>query len=72
MVEYTGEHDVWSTSQQFLELCAGDWEEHAVLLCNYMLWFCKKKKSYEVYLVLGSAIPEGELHFSVAQFYPLC
>ena len=27
--------DVWNTSKSFLELGAGDSEEHAILLCNY-------------------------------------
>eukprot|EP00762_Andalucia_godoyi_P001174 ANDGO_02017.mRNA.1 hypothetical protein NAEGRDRAFT_77673 len=47
--------DVWLTSQQFLKLRAGDWEEHAVLLCNYFL-FMKKK----AYVVVGRGIPEGD------------
>ena len=29
--------DVWSTSRSFLELLAGDAEEHALLLCNFFL-----------------------------------
>lgn len=29
--------DVWNTSASFLELCAGDAEEHALLLCNLFL-----------------------------------
>lgn len=27
--------DMWCTSQEFLDLGSGDYEEHAVLLCNY-------------------------------------
>jgi len=27
--------DLWCTSQEFLDLGAGDVEEHAILLCNY-------------------------------------
>ena len=39
----------------------GDWEEHALLLLNYLIWFDKRSSgSFVHYLVLGSAIPEGE------------
>uniref|UniRef100_A0A4X2JQR3 Coiled-coil and C2 domain containing 2A n=1 Tax=Vombatus ursinus TaxID=29139 RepID=A0A4X2JQR3_VOMUR len=53
-VSFTGICDLWSTSDQFLDLLAGDEEEHAVLLCNYFLALGKK-----AWLVMGSAIPEG-------------
>lgn len=36
--------DVWCSSSEFLTLNAGDWEEHAVLLCNYF-----KVSSHSVY-----------------------
>lgn len=49
-----GSLDVWNTSESFLELGAGDQEEHALLLCNYLLGIGK-----EAYVVLGSGIPEG-------------
>jgi coiled-coil and C2 domain-containing protein 2A len=52
--------DVWCTSQEFLSIKAGDWEEHAVLLMNYFLWFDRSRGDMEHYLVLGSGIPEGE------------
>ncbi|KAM5271671.1 coiled-coil and C2 domain-containing protein 2A [Ctenodactylus gundi] len=53
-VSFAGICDLWSTSDQFLDLLAGDEEEHAVLLCNYFLFLGKK-----AWLVMGSAIPEG-------------
>ena len=53
-VSFAGVCDLWSTSDQFLDLLAGDEEEHAVLLCNYFLFLGKK-----AWLVMGSAIPEG-------------
>ncbi|XP_074085863.1 coiled-coil and C2 domain-containing protein 2A isoform X2 [Macrotis lagotis] len=53
-VSFTGICDLWSTSDQFLNLLAGDEEEHAVLLCNYFLALGKK-----AWLMMGSAIPEG-------------
>ncbi|XP_028396123.1 coiled-coil and C2 domain-containing protein 2A-like [Dendronephthya gigantea] len=46
--------DLWSTSDQFLQMLAGDEEEHAVLLCNYFLWLGKR-----AWLVIGTGIPEG-------------
>ena len=49
-----GALDVWNTSDSFLDLGAGDQEEHAILLCNYLLAMNK-----ESYVVLGSGIPEG-------------
>lgn len=39
--------------QQFLTLLAGDEEEHAVLLCNYLLSMGRK-----AWLIIGTAIPE--------------
>ena len=30
--------DLWCTSGQFLEVLAGDWEEHAILLWHYLTW----------------------------------
>ncbi|KFO25778.1 Coiled-coil and C2 domain-containing protein 2A [Fukomys damarensis] len=53
-VSFAGICDLWSTSDQFLDLLAGDEEEHAVLLCNYFLFLGKK-----AWLVMGNAIPEG-------------
>ncbi|EFB27871.1 hypothetical protein PANDA_004355, partial [Ailuropoda melanoleuca] len=53
-VSFAGICDLWSTSDQFLDLLAGDEEEHAVLLCNYFLSLGKK-----AWLMMGSAIPEG-------------
>jgi hypothetical protein len=46
--------DVWNTSSEFLELCAGDYEEHALLLCNYLLFF-----NLCAYVLVGDAVPEG-------------
>uniref|UniRef100_A0A8C3XVW0 Coiled-coil and C2 domain containing 2A n=1 Tax=Chelydra serpentina TaxID=8475 RepID=A0A8C3XVW0_CHESE len=53
-VSFAGICDLWSTSDQFLDLLAGDEEEHAVLLCNYFLAMGKK-----AWLIIGNAIPEG-------------
>ncbi|KAK6493820.1 coiled-coil and C2 domain-containing protein 2A [Huso huso] len=53
-VSFAGICDLWSTCDQFLDLLAGDEEEHAVLLCNYFLAMGKK-----AWLIIGNAIPEG-------------
>ncbi|XP_018423746.1 PREDICTED: coiled-coil and C2 domain-containing protein 2A [Nanorana parkeri] len=53
-VSFAGVCNLWSTSDQFLDLLAGDEEEHAVLLCNYFLAMGKK-----AWLIIGNAIPEG-------------
>ncbi|KAL3923902.1 MAG: hypothetical protein SGPRY_004076 [Prymnesium sp.] len=47
--------DVWNTCSSFLDLNAGDEEEHALLLCNFFLELGK-----EAYVLLGHGIPEGE------------
>ncbi|XP_026531661.1 coiled-coil and C2 domain-containing protein 2A [Notechis scutatus] len=53
-VSFAGICDLWSTSDQFLDLLAGNEEEHAVLLCNYFLALGKK-----AWLLIGNAVPEG-------------
>uniref|UniRef100_A0A8D0S096 C2 domain-containing protein n=1 Tax=Sus scrofa TaxID=9823 RepID=A0A8D0S096_PIG len=61
-VSFAGICDLWSTSDQFLDLLAGDEEEHAVLLCNYFLSLGKK-----AWLVMGNAIPEGPTAYVLTQ-----
>ncbi|KAM8939268.1 coiled-coil and C2 domain-containing protein 2A [Pelodytes ibericus] len=53
-ISFAGICNLWSTADQFLDLLAGDKEEHAVLLCNYFLAMGKK-----AWLIIGNAIPEG-------------
>ncbi|KAE9011046.1 hypothetical protein PF005_g10830 [Phytophthora fragariae] len=67
---FDGDKDVWSTTQEFLNMGAGDHEEHAVLLANYFMWYDhrhRKKdedhKSSRSYLVLGHSVPEGNIVF---------
>ena len=38
--------DVWTTSQEFLDLKAGDVEEHAILLRNYFHWYVHQEQKY--------------------------
>ncbi|KAG2393318.1 hypothetical protein C9374_006849 [Naegleria lovaniensis] len=50
-----GANDTWVGSQEFLDTKAGDWEEHAILLCNYLLSIGRL-----AFVVLGKGVPEGE------------
>jgi hypothetical protein len=60
---------VWASSQECLDLCAGDRYEHAVLLHNYLAW-CDLQRVGDrdpgdvnrksVFLVFGSAITNGD------------
>lgn len=47
----TNVDNIWCTSDEFLSLGNGDWEEHAVLLCNYF------KVRYLVLKCLGKSLP---------------
>ena len=52
--------DCWTTDKEFLNLGFGDYEEHAVLLCNYFNYIDQKQDTGCVsYLCLGDAHPEG-------------
>ncbi|CAG9318052.1 unnamed protein product [Blepharisma stoltei] len=52
--------DLWSTCQEFLDLGFGDYEEHAILLCNYFKWIDKDNPSIKTYIVIGRGVPEGK------------
>eukprot|EP00047_Mylnosiga_fluctuans_P015855 m.49800 g.49800 ORF g.49800 m.49800 type:complete len:1613 (+) comp6162_c0_seq2:71-4909(+) len=55
---FVGNVDLWCTSDQFLQMLAGDTEEHAILLCNYFVALGVKS-----WIVIGSAVPEGATIF---------
>nr|XP_032806201.1 coiled-coil and C2 domain-containing protein 2A isoform X2 [Petromyzon marinus] len=61
-VSFSGVCDLWSTSDQFLELQCGDEEEHAVLLCNFFL-----AQGIKAWLLLGTAVPEGSTAYVLTQ-----
>lgn len=42
---FLGEVDLWCTNQQFWEIGAGDEEEHATMLYNYLYYIMSKKKT---------------------------
>lgn len=54
--------ELFCTSQEFLDLGAGDYEEHAILLCNFFNYIDKiqTKGKVQSYLVLGKGTPEGK------------
>ncbi|CAM9139827.1 unnamed protein product, partial [Phaeothamnion confervicola] len=57
---FDGGHDVWCTSQQFLDVLAGDWEEHAILLHNYILYLIETGNSAAAAATAGGdAAPPG-------------
>lgn len=51
---FPGSTDLWTSAEKFLSLGCGDEEEHAVLLCCWLL-----SLQIPSCLVLGSALPEG-------------
>jgi hypothetical protein len=54
--------DLWSTSDQMLEIGAGDEAEHAILLCNYFLHF-----NLRAWVVLGMGVPEGKAAYVLVE-----
>jgi len=55
---------IWSSSRQFLNIIAGNWEEHAALLANYFLFLNEnlpKQDHFDVYMVFGSSLSEGNV-----------
>ena len=58
--------DVWCTSEEFLALGAGDWEEHAILLCNFFNHMDQARGSvYTSYIALGRGVPEGNTVYTI-------
>jgi len=53
--------DMWCTSQEFMDMGAGDYEEHAMILCNFFNYIDREQKrdTFESYLAIGKGIPEG-------------
>ncbi|XP_074594810.1 coiled-coil and C2 domain containing 2A [Brevipalpus obovatus] len=59
-IAITGAGDVWSNASQFLDMLIGDEEEHAILLCNFLLYLGKRAG-----VVLGLGIPEGSTAYVI-------
>ena len=47
--------DIWTTNHEFLDMCAGDSEEHALLLCGFLLTL-----GIEAYVVLGVSASDSD------------
>uniref|UniRef100_A0A2I3RR40 Coiled-coil and C2 domain containing 2B n=1 Tax=Pan troglodytes TaxID=9598 RepID=A0A2I3RR40_PANTR len=54
--------DIWMTSEHCISLAIGNKEEHAILLCNFFLYFGKK-----ALVLLGTSALEGHVAYVVTQ-----
>ncbi|CAO2585446.1 Protein CC2D2B [Lemmus lemmus] len=54
--------DIWMTSECCISLAIGNKEEHAILLCNFFLYFGKK-----ALVLLGTSVLEGHVAFVLTQ-----
>ncbi|XP_053161349.1 protein CC2D2B isoform X3 [Hemicordylus capensis] len=61
-VDENDEVDVWMTSEHCISLGVGNKEEHAVLLCNYLLYIGKK-----AWVLLGTSVLEGKVAYVATQ-----
>ncbi|OQR92726.1 coiled-coil and C2 domain-containing protein 2A [Achlya hypogyna] len=61
-----GAPDVWASTQDFLDMQVGGWQEHAVLLCNYFN-HADAKGEAKSYLLLGTVVPDGDGVFVLRQ-----
>eukprot|EP00072_Mus_musculus_P072053 XP_017173816.1 PREDICTED: protein CC2D2B isoform X2 [Mus musculus] len=54
--------DIWMTSECCISLAIGNKEEHAILLCNFFLYFGKK-----ALVTLGTSVLEGHVAYVLTQ-----
>ncbi|XP_024898116.1 protein CC2D2B isoform X3 [Pteropus alecto] len=54
--------DIWMTSERCISLAIGSKEEHAILLCNFFLYFGKK-----ALVLLGTSVLEGHVAYVLTQ-----
>ncbi|XP_055977033.1 protein CC2D2B [Sorex fumeus] len=54
--------DIWLTSERCISLTVGNKEEHAILLCNFFLYFGKK-----ALVLLGTSVLEGHVAYVLTQ-----
>ncbi|KFO34685.1 Protein CC2D2B [Fukomys damarensis] len=54
--------DIWMTSERCISLAIGNKEEHAILLCNFFLYFGKKAS-----VLLGTSLLEGHVAYVLTQ-----
>ena len=65
--------DIFMTCQQFLDMRAGDFEEHAILLCNYFLYIdhvLKKNTQVESMVIMGRGVPKVKPIMSSGKILP--
>ncbi|XP_004680648.1 PREDICTED: protein CC2D2B [Condylura cristata] len=65
MPDTVGENDgfdIWMTSEKCISLATGNKEEHAILLCNFFLYFGKK-----ALVLLGTSVLEGHVAYVLTQ-----
>ena len=55
---FAAECMIWCTSDQMVEIGAADFAEHAILLCNYLLYL-----GLDAFVILGRGIPEGMVSY---------
>ena len=64
--------NVYCTVQEFLDLGGGDYEEHAILLCNYFNYIDNSESNdgnkCESFLVYGTGMPEGHTVYVMRKF----
>nr|XP_020852514.1 protein CC2D2B isoform X4 [Phascolarctos cinereus] len=54
--------DIWMSPEHCINLTIGNKEEHAILLCNYFLYFGKK-----AWVLLGTSTLEGQVAYVLTQ-----
>uniref|UniRef100_A0A8D0MRP8 C2 domain-containing protein n=1 Tax=Sus scrofa TaxID=9823 RepID=A0A8D0MRP8_PIG len=54
--------EIWMTSERCISLAIGTKEEHAILLCNFLLYFGKK-----ALVLLGTSVLEGHVAYVLTQ-----
>ncbi|KAM9702497.1 protein CC2D2B [Dama dama] len=54
--------NIWMTSERCISLAIGNKEEHAILLCNFFLYFGKK-----ALVLLGTSVLEGHVAYVLTQ-----
>lgn len=62
--------DMYATCQEFLDIGAGDFEEHAILLANFFQYVdnVQDPGKFTSFLVFGEALPEGSSVYVMRRF----
>nr|KAF6455119.1 coiled-coil and C2 domain containing 2B [Rousettus aegyptiacus] len=62
ILDENDDFDIWMTSERCIGLAIGSKEEHAILLCNFFLYFGKK-----ALVLLGTSVLEGHVAYVLTQ-----